>query len=376
MKRFKEIFKRHKIVRVLAVTFLIIAATAAAVILFLTLNPAFGGRPSKEDMKDYEKRADNYVDGKFIYPSEYEEAGLSENIIVSEKKTRPEDKLPSLTPSFSEKPDISDFTVTWYGHSTLLIQMHGLNILVDPVFSKRTSPVSFVGPKRFGELPGDIDSLPHIDVLLLSHDHYDHLDMASIKRLDEKTDRYIVPLGVEKHLKRWGVSSDKITNMAWWEETEVSGLTFGCTPARHFSNRSINDSGRTLFCSWVLKDEYNKVYESGDTGYGGHFKAVHDKYGDFDFVMTDCAQFNENWHNVHMYPEEAAMACETLGAGVAMPIHWGAFVLSSHPWDDPPERFTAAAEEKGIEVVTPRLGETFKLESYTDYQNRWWREVK
>lgn len=243
--------------------------------------------------------------------------------------------------------------------------MHGMNILIDPVFSERTSPVSFIGPKRFSKLPVEIDDLPELDVVVISHDHYDHLDMDSIKALDKKAKSFAVPLGVENHLKRWGVSSDKITELAWWEETEINGLTIACTPSRHFSGRRIIDADETLWASWVFKDDHYKIFESGDSGYGGHFEEIHNRYGDFDLVMIDCAQYNPQWHYVHMYPEEAAM-----------PIHWGAYVLSSHPWDAPPERFTAAAEELGMTVVTPHLGETMDPDSPENYGERWWKNLK
>ena len=144
------------------------------------------------------------------------------------------------------------------------------------MFSQRSSPVSFAGPKRYTEPSLQISELPHIDAVIISHDHYDHLDMKSVKELDGITDMFIVPLGVENHLERWKISSDKIKNMAWWEETQLNGLTIGCTPARHFSNRSLNDNGNTLFASWVFKDEYHQIFESGDTGYGAHFEKIHE----------------------------------------------------------------------------------------------------
>lgn len=363
------------LIKVLIIIIAVILAIAVFAFLFIRLYPTFGGRADRADKQEYAERAENYIDGKFTYPDEYDIEGLPSDVRVSDKYTSPKEKLPVETPSYDENPKIDEFNVTWLGHSNLLIQMHGMNILVDPMFGDRSSPVSFVGPKRFSDLPITIDELPHIDFVVISHDHYDHLHMDSIKQLDKITDRFIVPLGIENHLERWDISKDKITTTAWWDELDINGLTVACTPSRHFSNRGIADQGATLYCSWVFKDEYHQIYESGDTGYGGHFKAIHDKYGDFDFVMTDGAQYSQNWHYVHMYPEEAALACETLGAKAAMPVHWGAFVLSSHAWDDPAERFTKAAEQKGIEVVTPKLGETIRLETYKQYQQRWWRDI-
>lgn len=368
--------RKHKILKMLLVILSVIIFIVLAVILFITFFPSFGGQVSKEDKLDYEKRAENYNNGKFTYPAEWVLEGLSEDTIVSDKDTLPKENIPVVTPEFADAPDIDKLNVTWFGHSAMLVQLHGMNILIDPVFSERTSPVSFIGPKRFSDLPVEIQDLPDIDVVVISHDHYDHLDMDSIKALNQKSVRFVVPLGLENHLVRWGVSSDKITNMAWWEETEINGLTIACTPSRHFSGRRIIDSDETLWSSWVFKDEYHQIFESGDSGYGGHFEEIHKRYGDFDFVMTDCAQYNMDWHYVHMFPEESAMAAQTLGAKTAMPVHWGAYVLSSHPWDDPAERFTAAAEELGITVVTPQIGETMTLEYPEEFQERWWRTIE
>lgn len=369
-------YRKRKAMKIFLIILLVIILMTAAAILFVILNPSFGGRVSREDKADYKKRADNYSERQFTYPEEWVINGLSEDNIVSDKETYPQENIPVETPVFDDELDIDNLNVTWFGHSNILIQMHGMNILIDPVFRERTSPVSFVGPKRFSELPLEIDELPDIDIVVISHDHYDHLDMDSIKALNEKAERFVVPLGVENHIERWGVSSDKITNMSWWEETKINGLTIACTPSRHFSGRRIIDSDETLWASWVFKDEFYQIFESGDSGYGGHFEEIHKRYGNFDLVMVDCAQYNMDWHYVHMFPEESAMAAQTLGAKTAMPIHWGAFVLSSHPWDDPAERFTAYAVKLGITVVTPQIGETMTPENPEEYQNRWWRSIE
>lgn len=355
---------------------LVILIIAVAVCLYIKLNPVFGGSPDKADKADYSARAENYTDGKFIYPEKYLIDGLSDDIRVSVKGTVPESELPHKTPDFKENPSVDEVYVTWLGHSTLLIQMHSMNILVDPVFADRASPVSFAGPKRFSEPFITPEELPELDIILLSHDHYDHLDMETIKTLDDKTDCFIVPLGVENHLERWGVNSDKICNMAWWEEININGLTIACAPVKHYSGRYALDSGRTLFASWILKDDYHQIYESGDSGFGGHFEDIYNRYGDFDFVMIDCAQYDMRWHASHMFPEESANACEILGAELAMPVHWGAYSLSTHGWDDPPTRFVKASEELGIETVTPMLGETMNIADYESYKEKWWESVE
>ena len=354
----------------------IIIAVIAFALIFMRACPVFGGRPTSSDRKDYAARADGYFDGRhFNYPTEWELDGVSANNKVSKKGTVPKESLPVMTPDFSSAaPD--DVVVTWLGHASSLIQMGGRNILIDPVFSKRSSPVQWAGPSRFTEPSVTVDDLPHIDAVLITHDHYDHLDMASIKALESKTDRYIVPLGIDKHITRWIGDDSKVQNTAWWECVDIGGVEICCTPANHKSGRALDDQQNTLFCSWVLKDACHQVLESSDTGYGAHFEKIHERFGDFDLFMPDSGQYNDNWHYWHMFPEESAIAAETLGAKAVMPIHWGAFVLSDHGWDDSPERITAACEAEGTEVITPKLCESMSLENSENFHERWWRGIE
>ena len=346
----RSFLKNHKWIKVLVMLVCILLILLVAALLFLKLWPAFGGRASAKDRQDYEDRAENYHDGKFYNDGDFQivrETEQTDEHIISSKGIEPEGELPVTEPSFNEELLEEEVRVTWFGHSSLLLQMHGMNILIDPVFSERSSPVSFVGTKRFSHPPVGVENLPAIDLLVLSHDHYDHLDYNVIKEIDEKVERYIVPLGV----------------------------TVGCTPARHYSGRSLDDQFATLWASWVFQDEYHKVLESGDSGYGEQYKKIHDKYGDFDFIMTDCAQYDVNWSEVHMFPEEAVQAAQILGAKAAMPIHWGAFTLANHPWDDSAERFVAAGEEAGLQIVTPQIGETINLNSMESSMDRWWKDI-
>lgn len=374
----KKFIKRHKWIKVVVILFVILFLLLLAVLMFLKLWPAFGGRASAEDRKDYEARAENYRDGRFYNDGDFQivrETEQTDEHIISSKGTKPEDEIPVVEPSYDEELPEDEVRVTWFGHSSLLLQMHGMNILIDPVFSERSSPVSFAGNKRFSHPLVEVGDLPVIDLLVLSHDHYDHLDYNVIKEIDGKVGQYIVPLGVENHLERWGVDEKKIRNMAWWEEMTVGGLTVGCTPARHYSGRSLDDQFATLWASWVFQDEYHKVFESGDSGYGDQYEKIHDKYGDFDFVMTDCAQYDVNWPEVHMFPEEAVQAVQSLGAKAAMPIHWGAFALANHPWDDSVERFVAAGEQAGLQIVTPQIGETMNLNRMESSMEHWWKDI-
>lgn len=299
------------------------------------------------------------------------------NRYLSTKDTIPQEIIKSERPTIIDDLNEDDLTITWFGHSTILVQISGLNILIDPVFSERTSPVSFIGPKRFSEIPMTIEELPDIDIVLITHDHYDHLDYKTIKELNKKTDKFIVPLGVEKHLLRWKIDKNKITNMAWWEETNVGTLTIGCTPAKHFSGRSLNDRFQTLWASWVLKNDKYQIFESGDTGYDNHFNEIYQKYGEFDLVLLDSGQYNNLWPEVHMNPEESVQASIDLHAIVRMPIHWGTFSLAPHPWDDTVERFTKKANEENLTTITPKIGQTVNYKDYNLYtNNNWWKNIK
>lgn len=369
----KKHLRIHRGVRIMFWIIAVVIVMIVSAVVFMRVYPAFGGRPNKTDREDYAKRANGYFDGKhFYYPSEWELTGIEDDQRVSEKESSPKDKLPVETPDL-EISDNADVKITWLGHSSSLIQIGGKNILIDPVFSKRSSPVQWLGPARFTEPSVKVEDLPKIDAVLITHDHYDHLDMDTIKALESKTAHYIVPLGIDKHIKRWINDENKVSNLAWWECYKLDGVEIYCTPANHKSGRSLDDQQNTLFCSWVLKDGIHQILESSDTGYGAHFEEIHNRFGDFDLFLPDCGQYNSKWHYWHMYPEESAMAADTLGAKAVLPIHWGAFVLSDHGWDDSPERLTKACEELKIEVITPRLCETVLLENSNNYHERWWR---
>ncbi|MBQ9205261.1 MAG: MBL fold metallo-hydrolase [Treponema sp.] len=375
-----------KFLHILAVIGIVILGIIAVISLFAfvflkTWKP-FGGKASRADRKNYAERAANFDGKKFHNEDDFSPMDMQKNpapdpLTFSNKPSRPDFEFPVKKPDFienpSETPQVDEVKVTWFGHSSLLLQMHGLNILIDPVFSEVISPVSWVGSKRFSHPGITVSDLPKIDILLLSHDHYDHMDYDVLREIDSKVAQYIVPLGVENHLERWGVKADKITNMAWWEEIQISGLTIGCTPAQHFSGRHLTDNMATLWASWVFKDEYHQILESGDSGFNTHWERIHEKYGDFDFVMMECGQYDVQWPKVHSFPEQSVAAVKTLGAKVALPIHWGAIILSRHGWDDSVERFLLAAEKEEITVITPYISQTAKLATPTLYTERWWR---
>jgi L-ascorbate metabolism protein UlaG (beta-lactamase superfamily) len=255
--------------------------------------------------------------------------------------------------------------------------MQSKNILLDPMFSKSPSPFQAIGPQRFSDsLPATINELPPIDAILISHDHYDHLDYASIKQLAGKTTMFFVPIGLGAHLKKWGVQQKQITELDWWEERDFDGFTFTCTPSRHFSGRTLSDRFATLWCSWVIRANNTKIFFSGDTGYGPHFKQIGETFGPFDLTLLECGQYDALWPNVHMTPEQTMQAHIELGGKRMIPMHWGAFVLAFHSWTDPVERVLAAGKKVSATIITPKIGEVvpFKAKSYPT--KAWWKEYE
>ncbi|WP_379128681.1 MBL fold metallo-hydrolase [Paenibacillus sp. sgz500958] len=264
--------------------------------------------------------------------------------------------------------------ITWFGHSALLLKVNGLTLLLDPMFGNSPSPFPIFGPKRYStKLPIEIDELPAIDAVILSHDHYDHLDYGSIVKLKGKVKQFIVPLGVAAHLVRWGIDPEIIQEHDWWEEFSFQSLTISSAPARHFSGRGLGGRDTSLWCSWVILSGETRIFFSGDSGYGPHFKEIGDKYGPFDVTLMECGQYNEHWAAIHMMPEETVQAHLDVRGKLMIPIHWGAFTLSLHSWIDPVERAVQAAGRLGAAIATPRIGETVVIGA-ADYPSAaWWK---
>ncbi len=287
----------------------------------------------------------------------------------------PKNDLPAQTVDLAgfEHNGKNQLKATWLGHSTLMINIDGYRILMDPVFEKRAS---FFGPTRFnGDIPVKIDQLPKVDIVIISHDHYDHLNKFSIQRLNDKTERFMVPLGVGKRLKKWGVNPDKIVALDWWEETYFSKhLMIAATPAQHFSGRGLIDRDKTLWASWIIQAPNHKIFFSGDSGYFDGFKEIGRKYGPFDITFMECGAYNEKWHYVHMYPEETVQAHLDVKGNILHPIHWATFNLSLHSWFEPMNRLSKAAASAGVSVATPMVGDTTVYNNYIP-QKKWWEYV-
>lgn len=267
----------------------------------------------------------------------------------------------------------NDTRVTWFGHSAFLLEMEGKRLLFDPMLGSRPSPVSWAGTKRYHpNLPIQPEDFPELDAIVISHDHYDHLDYESIRKLKNKAQRFIVPLGVRQCLIKWGVPSEKITEHAWGDEVQLESLALACMPARHFSGRGLFNRNMTLWCSWVILGRETNVYYSGDSGYGPHFKEIGEKYGPFDLTLMECGQYDARWSTIHMLPEETVQAHLDLGGKWLIPVHWGAFTLAFHSWTDPVERVLKAAKEQQVSISTPKIGETVVIHSEELPSSPWW----
>lgn len=273
-----------------------------------------------------------------------------------------------------EAPD-SITALTWFGHSAFLLEMDGKIILLDPMLGPAAAPFSFQVKRFSQDLSIEIEDMPKIDAVIFSHDHYDHLDYHTISAIKDKVGRFYVPLGLSSHLIKWGVQSEKIIEMDWWQESDFEGIQLTCTPSQHFSGRGLNDKGSTLWSSWAIKGKKHNIYFSGDSGYFPGFKAIGEKYGPFDIALIECGQYNELWKEIHMMPEESAQAAIDLHAASIMPIHWGMFELALHPWKEPVDRLAAKAAELSLPLITPEIGERFVL-NHKQSLDHWWKDVE
>lgn len=347
-------------------------------IMTLMACSSMGTAPEGEQMKN--KLNDKRYDQKtntFKNLTGREEMGPMEGTLkkffFGDQQSRPLKKMPELEPDFINFLRPSDQAkFIWFGHSSFLINMSGKIILVDPVISEYASPIYFF-VKRFQKSLLDLDAIKRIDYVIISHDHYDHLDLRAIKKLKERDVKFIVPLGVGSHLKGWGVKSEKIREFDWWQEFQDEDLKFVCTPAQHFSGRGLRDKNKTLWASWIIQNKNENIYFSGDSGYSDHFKEIGNKYGPFDLTFIENGQYNKAWEYVHMLPEQAAMAHQDLGGKKMVPIHWGMFNLSIHDWFEPIEKALVYADKYQNDLITPIIGQEFTINE--SLYAKWWRPL-
>jgi len=342
----------------------------------MELLPVMGKAPSGKRLERI-KRSPHYVDGKFQnpVPTTTMLKGASFFKVLAQflnkpKHTEPPAPLPSVMTDLRHLPDGPPVLV-WFGHSSYLIKVGGKTILVDPVFSGYAAPFSFFARAFPGANIYGVHDLPEIDILVITHDHYDHLDYKTIMQL--KPGHIYTSLGVGSHLEYWGIGPQRFTELDWGEEASIEGGTITATPGRHFSGRGAGQA-RTLWSSFVLKIHGYSFFLGGDSGYGAHFKTIGDQFGPFDLAVLECGQYGQYWPDIHMTPEETVSAAGDLRAKLLLPVHWAKFSLALHPWDEPVHRVVAAARAADLAVTTPLIGEPVILGGQLP-KTEWWGVV-
>ena len=303
---------------------------------------------------------------------------LSEFLCGGQRRV-PAAPLPAVDPRTAwRRAPGSGLRATWLGHSTVLIEIDGLRVLTDPVWGTRASPLRLIGPRRFQPVPVPLDALPSVDLVLVSHDHYDHLDLPTIRALARTGVPFVTALGVGAHLQAFGVDPGRITELDWWESHRLpgSGLEVTAAPSQHFSGRGLHDRNATLWASMVLRTDRHRVFFSGDTGLTTEYEAIRERLGPFDLVMLEVGAHHPSWGDIHLGPDNALQAWQMLGGGPLLPIHWGTFSLALHAWDDPAETLLARAPGLAVPLLMPRLGEALEPAHATDTVTPWWRGIE
>ncbi len=342
---------------------------------------AFGKHPNNSKRIDQIRSSPYFINKSFhnvnltsMYPAGGSALKTAWNFLTTKKpqNIKPKNIIPSVKTDLTSLQAVAP-TVIWFGHSSYLIKYKDFNILVDPVYSGYASPIRAAVKAFPGTDAYSVGDLPKIDILLLTHDHYDHIDFETVVAL-KYVKRVICPLGVGEHLEHWGYPAQNITELDWWGTTDTAeNIKVTATPARHFSGRGLTRN-KTLWASFVLQLADFKIFIGGDSGYDDQFKKIGEKFNTFDLAILECGQYNENWPYIHMLPEETAQAAIDLNAKILMPVHWGKFILSVHPWTEPIERLLVKARELNLSIATPTIGEIFRLNEPTP-QSDWWRHV-
>ena len=365
----------------LTVCVVVIMLIAAAASLPFVLNAGFGQAPQGARLSLVEQ-SPHYRDGQFHNqvptPGYTGNKGMLaawwEFLVAKRDNARPAQPLPLVATDLAGLSPQQD-TLVWLGHSSWYLQLAGQRILIDPVFSNYAAPFSFLNKAFAGDYPWTAQTMPEIDLLIISHDHYDHLDLATIKALMPKIKRVITPLGVGSHLRYWGMRSEIIEERDWNQSVRVTdSLIVHVLPARHFSGRGIKRN-QTLWASFMFETPEQNVYYSGDSGYGPHFKAIGEQFGSVDLAIMENGQYDQDWKFIHMMPEETAQAAADLHAKAVLPGHAGRFVLAKHTWDDPYKRLALASRRQDYRLLTPMLGEPVILSEPDQPFTAWWQQA-
>jgi len=377
--------RRRRAWRTIGLAVLVLIALVAVATPWVLSLPPFGGELAGERL--VRARANpHYRDGAFVNPlppASYTWSyvwTLLQGTFFGDEVRVPPAPIPvvRVTTQGLGTPPNPGLRAFWIGHASLYVELDGVRLLFDPVFSDHASPFAF-GPRRFHPPPIALAELPPIDAVLITHDHYDHLDMPTIERLARGSERtlFVVPLGIGAHLERWGVAPARIRELEWGQQHLLGGVRVVSTPARHYSGRRLVDANATLWTSWSVIGARHRFFVSGDTGYSEHFKAIGEQFGPFDlgFVKVGAYGPGAPWLDIHMSAEDAVRAARDVRARRLFPEHWGTFNLAFHAWDEPIRRTLAAARELGIEVVTPRVGEIVDADA-PFASSAWWESVR
>ena len=299
------------------------------------------------------------------------------DFICGGERRVPSKPLPSINPldTWAKKPQ-SGLRITWLGHSTMLIEIDGVRVLTDPVWGPRASPSALIGPKRFQPVPISLREMPPVDIVVVSHDHYDHLDYPTIRALAKTGVPFVTSLGVGAHLEYWGIQPARITELDWWESHTVpnTDVVLTAAPSQHFSGRGLKDRNATLWSSFAVRSPKHSVFFSGDTGLTTEYRSIRERLGPFDAVMLEIGAFYPAWGDIHLGPDNALMAHAMLG-GVFMPVHWGTFSLAMHAWDQPAERLLELAPRTDAQLLMPLLGQPVEP-AHAEAVKPWWREIE
>jgi len=360
---------------------MIIALLVLGVVVYLQ-QPKFGTLPEGSRLGKI-KSSSNYVDGKFqnLVPTTIvvkERSSVSlwwESLFAKRERLTPVDSIPAVKTDLKTLEKGKD-VVIWVGHSSYFMQLGGKRILIDPVFSSYASPISFVNKAFIGTNPYTAEDMPEIDYLLISHDHWDHLDYKTIMDLKPKIKNLVCGLGVGSYFEQWGFEEKFINEADWYTKVQLENdFAINVLPARHYSGRLLSKD-KTLWVGYAFITPERRVFLSGDSGYGPHFKEIGEMFNGFDLAILDNGQYDKSWPYIHMMPEEAVQAAEELKAKLLLPGHSGKFAIANHPWDEPFKRITDASQNKSFRLLTPMIGETVELENKQQVFSRWWERIK
>lgn len=356
----------------------ILIAIVVLPFLYVRFHPMFGGKISAAE-KERLEQSPYYIKGTFrnltrsrVLMSVKRVPDIIKEKRRNRKSLRPKSDIEVV--KFDKKAFISGTQpkFIWFGHSTLLFRINGLTIAVDPMFGEDVTPMLPTTNRRYSKnILSIIDELPPIDIVLFTHDHYDHLDYKSVKKIKSKVNYFYGPIGIARHLKKWGVDDVSITELEWYDSKLIDGLNISFMPTNHYSGRLIRDRNQALWGGWIIRSEEVNIYVSGDGGYTKEFEKIGEQYGPFDWCFSECGQYNDLWRINHMFPKESAQAAIDVRARYAIPIHWGGFTLAMHPWKEPVEHFTEYIKDASVQLCVPQIGAIVEYGKEDEETNDW-----